>query len=164
MFTDPTTLLAVALLTISTGVFDSLKHAAYPPIGPRKAKPADRKARPSDKKEASWFWSFDSVFNGFILQAGLLAILNPPMLSLAWAGNMATTLVFMMVLHQVVFVLTDRVMFRSGIRKPFPDGRKHLHNFWSSPLFDLHIGNRGLLLCNVAAVMFFIAVEILMKI
>ena len=142
---------------MSTGIADSLIHAAYPPIGPRKAKPSDTKA-------ASWFWSFSSIFNGFIMQAGLLAILNPPLFSFIWIGNMVTTLIFMMVLHQALFALTDMVMFRSGIRKPFPDGKKHLHNFWSSPFFDLHVGNGGLLLCNVAAVLFFIAVEILMRI
>jgi len=157
MFTDPTTIAAAVLLTASTGITDSLIHAAYPPIGPRKAKPSDPKA-------ASWFWSFASIFNGFILQAGLLAILNPPVFSFIWIGNMITTLIFMMVLHQVLFAVTDRVMFNSGVAKPFPDGRKHLHNFWTSPFFNLHIGNEGLLLFNFAVVLVFIAVEILMMI
>jgi len=142
---------------MSTGIADPLIHAAYPPLGPRKA-------RPSDPKAASWFWSFSSIFNGFILQAGLLAILNPPVLSFIWIGNMLTTLIFMMILHQVLFAVTDRIMFSNGITKPFPDGREHLHNFWSSPLFDLHIDNTGLLLCNSVAVLVFIAIEILIRI
>jgi len=154
MFTDPTTLGVAALLTVSTGVTDSLIHAAYPPIGPRRSSPSDGRA-------AAWFWSFASVFNGCILQLGTLILLEPPEPTPAWAGDLVTTLILMMFLHQALFYATDRFLFRRGVARPFPEGEPHIHNLWTSPRLKLHLTDGGVLLVDAAAALVLVAMELL---
>lgn len=151
IFMDVVTLEMILLVTLTTATSDALWHIVYPPFGKDRVIPANEKL-------SRLLWGYNSLHLGATFQIAILWILNPVTTPIyVWVAEMVQTLIFMMILHQIVVIIIRSVLIYLKYAEHFPED--YLHNFWTFYGFNIHVDKNGVILYNALAVILFLVLE-----